>query len=373
MKLTVKTQALIKALNEAIDAIPSASTEPSFKNFLLSVTDDALEVVASDGSVTLKTVLPAKEGEKENIISCEPGKVQAPAHFLLDIVKSLDGDTVTLEAVDTSLMTVSDQRTYYKVNTISADEYPDVYMDFDDSRAVRITSEDFKKLYEATSFAVAAKSSKLCFTGINIRTNEDRLYFLATDACRLAQMSVPLPSAPQIKITVPVKVLNMISKKDGLKEVELEVSESKALFRAGDTIFQSRIIPGEFPNLERIRPASTPYKLTVNSSEFLKALDRVTIVASVSPAPVARLTCSQDGSELVASSTNGDVKEPLKSCTFEGDLFQIAFNTRFVSEAVKALNAPKVTLSFAGEGKIFVVQSDDVDNDQIITPVRIGY
>lgn len=373
MKLTVKTGALIRTLNEAIDAIPSASAEPSYRNFLFTVADDRLEVLASDGNVTLKTTLPAKEGETVNILATEPGQVQIPAHFLLEIVRKLEGETVTLQTADTSLMTVSDERTFYKVNTLDAADYPDVDMTMDEATALHISYEDFVKLYNSTAFAVATKATKQCYMGINIRTADGRLYFLATDGCRLAQYSVPLTVTQDINLTVAVKVLGMVAKKEGAKEVEFQQDASKALFRVGHTLLQSRLYGGDFPSMERVFPKVTPYLLTVNSSEFLDALDRVTIVTLGANAPVAELRCSAESCELVASSdTYGDAKESLKDFAYEGDVFAIHFNTKFVAEAVKALAAPKVTLGFAGESKIFVVKSDDVANNQVLTPIRVN-
>lgn len=366
MKLTVKTAALIKVLEEAISAVPSASTEPMYRNFLISVDDGRLEVLASDGTVTIKTWL-----DDSNIVDTETGAIQVPAHFLLDAVRKLEGNEVVIQTADTGLVTISDGKTVYKLNTQDAAEYPDIYIDFDDSGAISVSMADFIKLFNSTSFACASKSAKQCFTGINIRTQGGRLLFLATDACRLAQMSVPLDSERELRFTVATKVLATICRKEGVDTVSFEQSESKALFKAGNAVYQSRLYSGDFPQIDKIRPTNTPYLLTVNSSEFLAALDRMTIVTQGTPSSIAHLTCSSDKCELLAySPTVGDAKETLHDFTFEGDIFRIAFNTRFVSDAIKALNSPKVTLAFAGESKIFAARSEDPYNDQIITPIR---
>ncbi len=337
MKLTVKAEALTRILTEAIDAIPAKSTEPAFLNFLCTVTTDSLEVLASDGNITLKAALPAQEGKVQNIIDSAPGKFQVPARLFLEIVRKLGGPVVTLTLADTTVLSVSDERTFYTLNTFSPEEYPDIDMEFDESKAVKVSAPEFIKLFQCTSFAVATKGAKQCFLGVNIRTEDEKLCFLATDAMRLAQRSIALPAAPELKFTVPVKVLGMIAKKEGIKDVLIEPGEGKALFKAGQTIFQSRLYNGEFPSPERIRPAATPYVLTVNSDEFLAALDRVTLVTMGNLASIARLTCSRDGAELVASSQPfGTAKEKLDKFSFEGDLFEITFKVRFVAEAVRA-------------------------------------
>lgn len=374
MQLKIKAAVLTKMVSEACDAIPANTTEPVYKNFLLKVDQtengSSVEILASDGTVTLKSVLSQGDEKDPDIIEVQPGSLQVPAKMLVDMTRGLEGSIITLTTVDTSLLRVSDEGTSYNINTSAADEYPDVYMDFDESKAVKVGFSDFVRLYQSTSFATAVKGMKQCFTGINVRIENGRLYFLATDACRLAQMSVAIDTDQNLRFTVPSKVLQMICKNDGAKEVWFELGENKALFKAGNTVYQSRLYTGDFPSLEKITPKNTPFLLTVNSEELLTALNQVALVSGTSSIPVAKLTCASDSVELVSSYQGNTAKANLKKFTFEGDLLVISFNIKYVTEAIKALNAPKVTLAFAGESRIFLVQSDDPYNNQIVTPIR---
>lgn len=370
MKLIVKADALVKVLTEAFDAIPVKSTDPYFMNFLLNIKEEGLEVLASDGNCSIKVQLPKSDGKNENIVSLEPGSIQVPAKTFLEISRKLSGSTITLDLKDSELF-VSDGRTSYNLTTSDAKEYPNISVDFDDAKAIKVSYPDFAKLFSSTAFAVATKGTKPCFLGINIRTEGDKLYFLATDACRLAQKSVTIQAGDDVCFTVPVKVLSMIAKKSDAKEVDIELGDGKALFKVANSILNSRLLNGEFPSINRIRPQNTPYKLTVNSEDFLKSLDRVTLVTQGNLSSIARLTADKDHAELTAfSQPIGNAKEVLENFTFEGELFDISFNIRFVGEAIKALASPKVTLAFAGEGKLFMVENGDDSNFQIITPIR---
>ena len=97
MKLTAKADALKKIFQKAADAIPAKSSEPAFMNFLLTVTEDSLEILASDGNITLKTKLSGKDDKGENvIISAEPGRIQVPAKILVEMVTKMVGNVITL-------------------------------------------------------------------------------------------------------------------------------------------------------------------------------------------------------------------------------------------------------------------------------------
>lgn len=372
MKLTARSDALKRLFSKAFEAIPAKSPEPAFMNFLLTVKEDSVEVLASDGNITLKSVLPAKDEKgKEIIISAQPGALQVPAKLLTDIFSKIVDAVITLSLADDTTLSITGENTSYTLNTASGKEYPDIDMTFDASASASVTGAQFDSLFQSTSFAVAVRGTKQCFLGINVKAGGGKLAFLATDACRLAQKTVEAPDAPEMTFTVPVKVLSMIDRTEDLKEVKFELGDGKALFQVGNTTYQTRLYNGEFPSPERIRPNATPYTLTVNPEEFVAALDRVTIVTMGDPSSIARLVCSKERVEIVASSqAYGTAKEHLKGAKFNGDLFEISFNVRYVTEAIKALNAKEVTLAFAGEGKLFLVESSDLSNIQIITPIR---
>lgn len=372
MKLTARADVFKKVVSKAADAIPQKSPEPAFMNFLLTVTDGAFEILASDGTITLKTKVSGKD-EKGNdlVIASEPGKIQIPAKMLIDTVTKMVGDTVSLTLTDDSILLLSGGTTQYNLNTAPGAEYPDIDMSFDPSASITVSGEQFLSLFQSTSFAVATRSTKQCFTGINIKTLGGALSFLATDACRLAQKTVHIENAPDVEFTVPVKVLAMIAKSEKLKEVKFELGEGKALFLVGDTIYQTRLYNGEFPSPDRIKPTNTPYTLTVDSNEFSAALDRVSVITLGDPSPLAKLICSPEGVDLIAKSqAYGAAKERLTNAKFSGDLFEIGFNVRYVTDVLKALGSKEVTLAFAGEGKLFMIENGDDSVVQIITPIR---
>ena len=64
MKLTIKRAEFLKMLTFAAQAIPGKTAESQYMNFLLVVSQDALDVITSDGSITSKI---HKEREDEEL------------------------------------------------------------------------------------------------------------------------------------------------------------------------------------------------------------------------------------------------------------------------------------------------------------------
>jgi DNA polymerase-3 subunit beta len=366
MKLTIRRSSLQKILETAYEAIPVQSAEAAFKNFLLNVTDAGLTVLGSDGTISIQGAINI--GDDNNaIINSAPGSIQVPAKYLLDIIKSLQSDIVTLELVDEGLLSVSDELSQFQLNVAKAEEYPDVDMSTDSQEIITIKMTDFLSLYNATSFAVATKGPKELFCGINITAKEQKLTFVATDSFRLARKYIVIEGDHHVSITVPAKTLGVISHMTGFDYLSIVVDATKAIFKAGGFVISTKLYSGEFPNVDRIIPTGTSYSLNVNSKDFMASIARITIVGNTKILVNATAEQTEISSKDV---TVGTSKEIIHDAKFEGAIFSIVFNANYVTDAIKALNSERVTLAFAAENRAFLVKSDDETVTQVITPIR---
>lgn len=371
MKLTVKRHSFLKILTQVADGIPARSADPNYMNFLLTLSAEEQTVTASDGVITIRGQLFDEE-DPEAILGYENGLLEIPARYLLDIVRQLEGDVVTLAQIETSVLNITDGTSNFNINTVRGEEYPPLDLTFRSGHEFEIPGAEFASLYETTAFAVATKGPKRHFYGVKIGVADGQLEFVATDSYRLAQKRVPLAHADNFSFIVPVKALALVRKYSELKNVAVQVDNNLAYFRIGSLTVACRLYVGDFPVTERIIPTLTPYELTVDSKSFIGAVSRATIVASEKTQTI-RLKCCSDLVEILAKSDNvGTANEPVKGAQFQGDNFEISFNYGFVLDAVRALNSASVTLAFAGEGKAFLIKNDDPSVIQIITPIRSG-
>ena len=382
MKLTIKRQTLLKMLNYANQAIPAKSAENQFLNFLIIVTAEKVSIVASDGTLSTKVEQAAKDEKGgEVILNEEDGMIQVPAKYLLDIVSKLGGDVVTLNMVDTNYLNISDDATNFNLVTKDGREYPDIDLNIPEgSQGFSVPLKDLRKLFETTAYAVATKGPKEIYYGINVSVRNGKLYFLTTDSYRMARYAVEAKGGEEnISFTCPVKALSMVSNIDVDSGCTIYLDEQRALFSAGGILISTRLLRGDFPDAERLIPPQFPYSVTVETSEFLAAADRVKIISSAEDKnSQVRLTVSRaNGVVLYAKSTNyGNSEEVLRKATYvlpEGEeVFEIGFNVDFAIEAVKALKSDRFTFVFSAPTRMFMVKNDDPENIQIITPIRIS-
>lgn len=374
MKLVIKTQTLLKMLTIANDVIPAKTPDPFYLNVLLTVKEEGCEMLASDGktSITITQLNKDKEGN-DVILESEEGSIQLPAKLSREIISKIAMDVVTLEQVDTSILTISDERTTYNINTKPGEEYPDIELVPNMGEEIEIKPTDFMTLYNATNTAVALKNVVEIYLGINIRCENKQISFSATNGFRLAKRILPIDSDAMLNINCPIKVLQILSRIDNLKTIRIRVVGDKVSFTTGNITLTSKTIEGDFILAERLLPQAYPYKLHCSSKELTDILDRVSIVTSDDKGENKRAKLYFNGDHVEISSRSasyGYSVERFDNCTFEGDKFTIYFNSDYVKEVCKSLEEDDITIMFVGDVKLFRITNKDQNNIQLLTPIR---
>ena len=382
MKLTIKRIDFLKMLTYAALAIPAKSAEMQFLNFLIDVTENEVNIVASNGDLSTKITLGIKD-EKDNTIiyNLEPGCIQTQAKLFLECISKMGGEVITLNMVDSNLLNLSDDTTNFNLVTRAGEEYPDVNLVIpEEKKGLTVKISDFKKLFDATAFAAATRGPKELFQGINIRANDGKLYFLATDSYRMARYAVALNDTEvNVNFTSPVKALDMVSKISEDGDCTIYFDDQRALFVSNGITLSTRLIRGEFPSADKIIPSAFDYSCSLKTKDFLDAADLIKIVSSIENKNCqARLILNKDGgATLTAKSANyGDGKVTLKGAVLslpeEQNVFEIGFNVDYVVASVKALNSDTFPFEFVSPTRMFMVKNDDVENIQIVTPIRMN-
>lgn len=250
-------------------------------------------------------------------------------------------------------------------------EYPGI--DFSKpNECFTITQELLKKMISQTIFATSDKETRPVLTGVNMECKDNVLNCVGTDSYRLAVKTVHIDKSLNFNITIPAKSLNEVVKtldEEGI--VEIAVNDKKAQFMIHDTIIQTRLIDGVYPQTSRLIPLQFDYELTIDAAELLNAIDRASFIKS-NGISVIKFNLSEEQCVLSSKSLEvGSSTEVLNTASFKGHSIEISCNGRFVFDAIKALSGSLVKFSLCGEMKPFIIQSVD-DNSvlQLVLPVR---
>ena len=373
MKFTIERVSFLKLLSTVNVAIGQKSPTPAFLNFKLEINDNGLVVTGSDNDITIQSVLPFMKEDKEIILNYTEGSTLISAKYLIEIIRRLDSQLVTLEIIDDVIVQISDNKSHFQLNAMRSEEYPDLDLSVIGEK-VSIKTEDFKKIISQTAFAASTREVRPILTAVNFKANEGSAEFVATDSYRLAKKIYEIDSSASFEANIPVKVLNEVSKLLEDNEIVLNIASNKVVFEFGSTKVFSRLINGDFPKTSRMIPSNYPFVLQINASKFIDAMQRVSLLA-IERERIVKLSIDSDLVEISSKSEQiGSANEKIELFQYEGGRFDISFNVDYVIDAIKAAQSEDVVLSFAGEMNAFRVTSPvDETIVQIITPVRSYY
>ena len=369
MNFKISKTVFYNALLIASRAISNFSPLPAFSGIKIEVKTVCIVLVGSDSDISIKTIIRADEEESLQIY--ETGSIVIESKYILEIIRKMDSENIEFELIENASARIISESSEFKINGMRANEYPNIdftcpLLKFD------MKSELLKEIISQTCFATSKSETRPVLTGVNFNCSHSKLNCVATDSYRLAKKTVELDQDLDFNITIPARNLNEVMKTLDLDEnVMIAVSDKKAQFVIANTLIQTRLIDGVYPETDRLIPVSYAYELEIDSQEITSAIDRASFIKNDG---VSVIKLSLDEKECLLSSRSQEVgssKENLKNGIFKGEHLDISFNGLYVFDALKVTHKGKVRFSFSGEMKPFIIQSvDDSSLLQLILPLR---
>lgn len=375
MKFTIQRDYFLNQLNDTLKAISPRTTLPILTGIKIDATDKGIILTGSDSEISIEiTIQENIDGEKIVDIE-EKGSVVLPGRFFVDIVKKLPGKTVNLSTNDQFKTLITSGHSEFNVSGLDPDQYP-LLPQVSEDDAIKLPIKVLKNIIAQTNFAVSTSETRPVLTGVNWLIQDKELICTATDSHRLALRKLKLEDEDieDKNVIIPGKALSELNKivSDSEEDINIFFASNQVLFKVGHINFISRLLEGNYPDTTRLFPENYETKLGVNNSEFYHAIDRASLLAREGGNNVIKL--STDVNKLELSSTSpeiGTVKEEVTTEEVEGESLKISFNSRYMMDALKAIDNDDVHVEFFGTMRPFILKpKDDESVIQLILPIR---
>src|SRR6266481_3550431 len=279
MNLTITKEQIINGLQSVQNVVSTRTTLPILSNVLLRADGQKLEFTATDLDVTVVCGVEAKVKK--------PGASTVPVKRLFGIVRELGNSEIDLEVDDKNVCSIRSGASFYKINGLSADEFPPMAK-FKEDKKVVLPQETIKGMMKKTSFAISTDESRYVLNGIFISLKDHKMTMVATDGRRLAMVDeeVDVSEKSQGEFIVPAKAVNELNRLLQDKgEIEVRYAENQASFTLKDekgssVLIVTKLIEGNYPNYRQVIPAETKERVPLVREEFLHALRRAEIMTS---------------------------------------------------------------------------------------------
>lgn len=373
MKFVVKKEDLFDGIKIVERATSLKALQPVFMNILIeTIEKSTIRLVATDLDLTVTALVDAQVEED--------GKITLPSKTLNEIVSKLGSNKlITFEMAEgETTVNVTCQNSKFDIIGISANEFPpEVYnVEFSDKEGFEIELKPFAKAVRQAGFAAAGYETSNLLSGIVCDISSQVLEIASTDGNRLARVREHIENKENKtkQLIIPAKTLNEFIKMTSFIDedvIKIYAEKTKLIIKTEKTMTISRLLEGQYPKYNQLIPTESPKEAVVNVSQFISALDRVSIMVN-EKTNIVKINFEDNELTLFADTPDSGKSEEKIDITYTSEPLLIAFNYKYMLEALKNIDADEVKIGLnTGLSATVLKPNSDEDFVCLIMPVQI--
>lgn len=339
MKIYCNKSELYRALNNAIQAVPSRSTSKILEGVLIETKEDEMIITGTDTFMVVESKLSAKCDGIADFV--------APAALFANIIGKLPAEDVMME-YDSVKRVLSIQSGRYRSEVICFDsaEFPKVQMK-EPQKSITLNKESVRKLIRKTAFSASADEINGILTGVLCEIGDGNFRMVAVDAFRMAIYNEPLEdSIDAFKVVIPAKQLNKMSKiisDDGDETIRMELVDEKAVFSFDGTKVTLNTMNGRYIDYKRIIKVDSTTEVRIQKDELIRSIDRASILTQKENNNMIKFDIQDDLLEISALDNQGNMNEKIEIIQ-KGEDLKIGFNSRYMIDILRSIDDEEVVL-----------------------------
>ena len=377
MKVTILQENLARGLGIVSRAVSPRSTLPVLANVMIATDEGRLRLSATNLEMGITCWIAARIEDE--------GSTTVPARTFVDLISTLPGDQVALNLdASTQTLNVRSGTSTNDIKGIDAQEFPPMPVP-DMEGAVQLNVVDFREMIHQVAFSASSDEARPVLMGVLVIVEGDKITMAAADGFRLSVRSATLsaPTPQSVNIIVPARALSELARiaSDGEETISMVVPKGRGqvIFHVKDVELVSQLIDGTFPDYQQIIPRSYKSRTLVSTTSLLKACKQAEIFAregsNVARLDIKAATGEMEPSEVEISAISEETgkNETIVEATVDGSGVLIAFNVKYLREALEVIKTPNVALETSAAnapGVIRPVGEDDFLH--VIMPMHLG-
>ena len=339
MRFQCESPHLMAGLSVVTRALATRSTLQILEGVLLETCPEGLRLTCTDLALGIETLVEAQVAED--------GRVVMPGRLFSEIIRKLPGGTVEVTVNENHSAVIRCQKSRTTLAGMNAAEFPEL-PEVEGGNVIAAPQRALRNLIQKTCFAIATDESRPLLTGCLMEIEAEEIRLVALDGFRLALRKLAhSQSIEPMQAVIPGKVLSELAKvlADEEAEVQLNIGRTHLSADMGVTRVVARLLEGEYTRYRRILPTEWHTKVKVNRDALEKAIDRAGLMAREGKNNLVRFQIADQQLTMTSNAEQGDVLEQV-DLMVDGKDLEIAFNVRYMSDVLKALDEEEICLRF---------------------------
>ncbi len=354
----------------------SSSSIPSLGGVLCTLREGKAFLHATD----LKTSFTCTaEGVSFDLSEEESeGNVVFPTRVVGDLFKKASTESFTVSVEDGKALMRSGKN-IYRFTTYPKEDFPKIPSAENARPLCKIPVKDLLRLIEEGSFAGSTgEEYPQYLSGVSFRIRNNTITLASTDIRRITLSRGVLEEfQEEVDLVLPVKGLRELQRVLGMVDhaedlAEILVDDTQVFCRMENAVLSLLRMDVRFPSYENLLERARTTWMTVDRDLLLNAMERLDILVRDGTRMVI-FQFSPAGECTIAGFTQ-NVGAAVEHVTAEidGEPLQLAFNSRFLLEGLKALHGEKVQFSLNGStGQLTMFRPDDESYRYVVMPIDL--
>lgn len=367
MEIEVESSKLAKALAIVSRiAVNGKATLPILNNVLIRVDARKVSLTTTNLDMAVVDYLPVSESKD--------GVVTVPARLLAEFVGNLPKGAPVKMSVDGTKVVTESGKYSSTLNGTVADDFPEL-PEIDEAKTVKfkMSADEFKSGMNQVMIASSNDMTRPALTGVYFNTDGEILYIAGTDGYRLAEKKFIEKVKSEVKAIVPTNSLAevMRSLSDEEEEIEILFDETQVRFRFGEIEITSKLIDGSFPDYRQLIPKTNEAEIVLDKAELLRVTKLAALFAREVGGSIVLEAKTSTKTFSVASVANeyGENSSEIEASITKDE--RMTLNSRFLIDALNAIDEEKVILGFSGRLNPIVIRNEKSSNyTHIIMPLK---
>lgn len=365
-EFAIKKEQLLTPLLTVAGAVDKKQSMAILSNFLFKLTDDLLVITATDLEIEISAQVACESKQTS-------GSITVPAKKFIDIIRSLDDQTIPNLLIDNDILTIKQGRSSFKLATLPAQDYP---LSEDECNDVELSIPRLvlSHLLQSTHFAMSQQDVRVFLNGLFLDFEPNLISAVATDGHRMAITRYQCMNVSDKKMLLPKKgVQELLRLLNCIDDENVLLAAGKSHFKlvSSQFVFLSKLIEARFPSYVKAIPRNQDKQIIIDCTVLKRALSRIVILAhEKSKAVMLHL---QPGL-LTLIANNNEQEEAVESLVAEtqGDEIKIGLNATYLLDVLSHFGDGKIRLSLSQKDTSILIELLDNTNYQyIIMPMKI--
>ncbi len=365
MKLKVRKDVLLDALQKVASVITTRATIPSMANIMFQAEKDKLWLQATDLDVSIRTFVTAD--------ITRTGATTLPARRVLAITRESAADELEIEVSEKDIATIRTGASVFKLHGLPEDDFPPMPK-YEGGTTYTLDQGQLLEMLKNTFYSASKDESRAILRSVLLSFKNDKLTVVATDGRRMAlyENDVEFPKNFEADVILPQKAVSELIRTLQHEGGALKIQSTgkQVAVEYNDLLLVSLLVEGTYPNFRQVIPNQSAERIAINREDFLAALRRVSIMVTEQNSSVTLTFAKNRLDVAVIAPSTGEARETL-AIKYTGSPLTISFNPEFLMDPLKNLVGDEVYLELTDDMSPGVIKSN-VPFLYVLMPMKVN-